>query len=1409
MEQKTTLKDERRLLMFQGNSHVKKVRNVIIKAFLACGIALFPTHGFAVSDRAEINTESNQLTYENRDTYIRAEANEEVVTFDNPSALFSAFAWLTGAQADALPDSGHTLYVKNTLADINAAQGKATFNNIYASNNWMDIIAGQYNTTLDLLDPGKDAQYFVALAAPTAFNKVGKAVDYVFADCSNDGNVIQGAFYDKETSIAYVPKKLYYKDNAEIAFACQLQLLIPTEISENASCITDVIITNNDWRLNTTPIQNISSSVFDVTTTLPITTPEDAGKIGLSDLHVRINNSTEELALRENENAYWDSTRGTLELYMSPQTLLQVEVTINAPNILKLFSEPAHATATSSLAYVPNVVFDSLNVSTLIPGRSMDFTSEINYWWPNPHPNDKNWQACIATGSYCYSWLNDPNGLYEYIAWADGANWNGVNSKNVSNFNVSPTGTQASRNYFNYTFEFGNWQIEDQNFHSNSWPITQPNCYGANWATFGLQCSHIANPVGGKVYDDGIGHMRLRILDVNTDAARPYIVLGFVGPSVANQPGVGMYKFEIQIDGDIAITFKSLNPSLSNNNTSYFTAGIMYDVYSDASCMNYITTITLDSEGNGKSARLKKGTYYVRLNEGSIASHGFATNGEVYAAEVNPGTTYGVEVACEPQSYNADVVVNLVDSITSNATPQGDATLENAIFEIRHYRDQIPESDSSRAFKSRITKTPQTVSLPTTTPLKSWRLKSDREGSVAIDDAHFISGDSFYLNSSNAACLPLGTLVIEEVSPSNGYRASTSPIGIALPSLGLEENLIFTKTLAMEKEVEAGDIGIEKLDVESMLKSPLGAASLEGTTFAITNKSKESVCVDGVFFAQDEVIMNIAVSEGTARTYNFALPYGTYDIQEQTAGTGYLASDTQRRTCSVRTDQSYQKLSGNNSAANQVKRGDIDFIKVFASDQRRLSRIPFVLESQTTGERHVVVTDENGIMNTHAQWRAHTSNTNVNDTYLSVDENAVINADLLDTTSGTWFGLTESGTITRPDNTLGALPFDTYRLKELRASTNLGLELVTIENITIAAHALTVALGNIENRIIPPPAITTQASNADDGSKTVFPKNTVRIVDVVEYCNLEVGAHYKVNGKLYNASTQNPLTEANDKPVESAVEFSPTSSSGCVEVIFEFDASKFGGVRAVCFEEIRRISDSEIIATHNDFNDYAQSVDIVQPKINTYATNATSGTKEALPNTAFTLEDSVSYHGLEPGVEYKLVGSLMKKVKDSGEVRAVPALSDDNSPLTCTIDFIPEDTSGNTLVTFNVDASAAQESTDYVVFETLYKDEIPVVVHENPSNDAQTVMVRKPKSAVGESIQENPTPLSSAKRGMPLLRGLPKTGDALAIIQPMLLLLVGVTFLGIALRKLKGLGSPLRHFLLRPEKKKESIDECN
>ena len=250
------------------------------------------------------------------------------------------------------------------------------------------------------------------------------------------------------------------------------------------------------------------------------------------------------------------------------------------------------------------------------------------------------------------------------------------------------------------------------------------------------------------------------------------------------------------------------------------------------------------------------------------------------------------------------------------------------------------------------------------------------------------------------------------------------------------------------------------------------------------------------------------------------------------------------------------------SVPEQVKRGDLEMVKVSDGDQKRLATVPFTITSLTTGESHTIVTDKNGYASTAATWNRHTHNTNAGKT----------------SEDGIWFGETE------PDDSKGALIYDDYEVAEQRCEANQGMKLLKIK-VSVYKDSVTIPMGTMTDDRI---EIGTTATY-DTGQKVSKAEKSVTIEDVVRYSGLQAGKTYLIKGKLIDKSTGMPLM-VNGKEVVSEKEFTAENSSGEVTVSFTFDASDLSSRKIVVFENL--YEDDTEIAAHADIADEGQTVSL-------------------------------------------------------------------------------------------------------------------------------------------------------------------------------------------------------------------------
>ena len=452
-----------------------------------------------------------------------------------------------------------------------------------------------------------------------------------------------------------------------------------------------------------------------------------------------------------------------------------------------------------------------------------------------------------------------------------------------------------------------------------------------------------------------------------------------------------------------------------------------------------------------------------------------------------------------------------------------------------------------------------------------------------------------------------------------------------------------------------------------------------------------------------------------------ALPRGTVVIRETKAPMGYVKSD----------EVSFQKIQENNSVegvitynapevAEQVYRSDIEFTKKADNGSDRLAGVPFKVTSLTTGESHIAVTDENGYFSSASSWNAHDSNTNANDWALTASDS--IDSTKLDANAGFWFGnnsvldgngTTSTSDAVKADNKLGALPFDTYSVEELRCSANEGYALINT-TVTVTRDAKTIDLGTFDD---PEPEIHTTAYDASDSDHYVG-VGTVKISDKVEYSHLVAGKTYTVIGELHDAATGDAVT-VNGQAITAEKTFTAEDSAGSVTLDYAFDSYDLKGKTLVVYETLTDAKGAKL-AEHRDKSDVSQQVTVLTPKLSTSAVGDADNSKSVTAEDDVTVTDHVRYTGLTAGQTYTLTGTLMDKSTKKAFMDA------DGTPVTATAEFTAEAESGTATVTFTFDASGIKTGTKLVAFETVATNGIEIADHKDINDIDQTVTVKAP-----------------------------------------------------------------------------------
>lgn len=574
-----------------------------------------------------------------------------------------------------------------------------------------------------------------------------------------------------------------------------------------------------------------------------------------------------------------------------------------------------------------------------------------------------------------------------------------------------------------------------------------------------------------------------------------------------------------------------------------------------------VCTLAANAEGKFPIIQLPYGTYVLRETK---APEGYLLNEQwTKTIVLHEESEETVELPDTPIA--GGLCLDKIDHQLAAADPQGNASLEGAHFQITN--------ESKR---------PVVISGVAYAPGEAIT------GIDLVTDAH---GHT----TTTANQLPYGRYTVREVAAPEGYMLNeTWKADVSIT----ENGTVVSAQSPVDDQVIRGGVRVGKVDRETLGNVPLGSATLAGATFTVTNDSSHPVLVGDATVDPDEVALTLTTDEnGTAYTSADALPYGTYTIRETAAPAGYLLDSEARlwsATFQVEEDGKTIDLTKPEDAAHdQVVRTDIRLVKRDENSQKPMANVAFLITSLTTGERHVAVTDENGIFDSSVY--ALEQRTNANDAVLSergADSSVpLVDSTKLDSSNGVWFGGVANAN-GKTIESLAAFPYDRYEVQELRCDANRGRELVSFQLTTElpqSRHNAVLDLGTIDNREESVPSIQTTATDEKTGRHEGEVQESTGIVDVVAFEGLAPGTSYELHGTLMDAESGEPILDAEGNSVEVTQQFVPAEADDTVAMPFEVAGAAVDGKRVVVFETLYR--DGQEVVSHKDLNAASQTVD--------------------------------------------------------------------------------------------------------------------------------------------------------------------------------------------------------------------------
>ncbi len=632
--------------------------------------------------------------------------------------------------------------------------------------------------------------------------------------------------------------------------------------------------------------------------------------------------------------------------------------------------------------------------------------------------------------------------------------------------------------------------------------------------------------------------------------------------------------------------------------------------------------------------------------------------------------------------------------------------------------------------------------------------------------------------STNTLELTVGTYYVKETAASPGYLLDDTVYTVTITATSDPANAQ-TLNVSETPAVDTAGLAIDKLDSQSGLPDPQGSATLAGAQFTICYydgyySTPEDLPDDatrtwviqtlydeesGAYRAQLDDAHKVSGDDWYYDTDGrIVLPLGTITVVETAAPTGYLlegsftdANDTQVAAGEIYLAQITQSdesahLSGGNTATetDRVKRGDVTFKKQDGDDQSTMGSVAFSLTSVTTGESHVLWTDMNGDYSSASAWEPHTQNTNAGESY----------------EDGIWFTgyAEETEADVAVDDSLGALPYDTYILEELPCEANEGRALITTQftvyrDVTDIGELFgAVDLGTIDNYSNTEGlAIGTTLVNDWTGEHqaTIFENNDISLTDTVTFTDLTEGSTYVIRGELMDKETGEVLIDANGMPVTAESDpFVAYAANGQVDITFVFWANGMHGTDTVAYEYLYEIDpdggEATLVAQHTDLDDEGQTVELLAPTLWTNALSTYSLSNQVDAEEEVSITDMLYLSGLIVGHTYYVYG---RAVDTDGNI----VTDADGNPIELLLEFVATDEEMELdIMQFVFDATGMEGMT--VIFEEyLYAD------------PDRTILITEEEDlgAVEETIYFNEAGAASEKTGTGKSSPV-KTGDTAA-----------------------------------------------
>ena len=440
---------------------------------------------------------------------------------------------------------------------------------------------------------------------------------------------------------------------------------------------------------------------------------------------------------------------------------------------------------------------------------------------------------------------------------------------------------------------------------------------------------------------------------------------------------------------------------------------------------------------------------------------------------------------------------------------------------------------------------------------------------MILSDLSYISGTNPWRTIGTNVDAPLGVYVLKETSIGSavGVKLNTTDkilLEITQTSAGSNttkctwylnnfNNPLTAEALNVDETPETGRITVHKVNAETGNTTNDGINSLEGIKFAVVNRSANKLHYGGVDYEPGRVIALLTTdANGFSTTYKgstTALPYGTYQIYElrqdatitlndvydgstklgssNQSNMYYLWSDTITTAKLCRETPVYdvavhtERIRADGAVEDDTYpdapiRGDANWIKSDI-DGYSIPYIPYLVSFVSNGnviEKHVILADANGNINTFERGNKSATTVNTLDQYY--DGNGNYTGPLNDTAASVniWFGnINNYPNKSVVNDYRGSFLVGQYKIEELHCANNEGQEMQEAD-LTVTKDRSKVDPGKIiiDLDIIP----KSEALDVTSDSTSLTIGNEVSVNDHVELTHVKAGHKYRLVTRAIN-----------------------------------------------------------------------------------------------------------------------------------------------------------------------------------------------------------------------------------------------------------------------------------------------------